>query len=58
MTEPSLPPAEARGPRRLLWGLVIGVALLNVILFLVFSRSSSTGKTPAAGTTTNAPAAR
>ena len=57
MTEPALPPAEARGPRRVLWGLVIGVALLNVILFLVYSRSNA-NPTPRGGAATNAPAAR
>ena len=39
--------SEGKAARRFLWALVIGVVVLNLVLFLVFSRSRASSPAPA-----------
>lgn len=43
---------EGKGARRLLWALVLGVVLLNVVLFLVYSRQRGSPQRPGAAAPT------
>ncbi len=49
-------PAAARNAQRLLWGLVFGILLVNLLLFLATLKRNPTATLPPVATATNEPA--